>query len=235
MHYYTKNLGDYYKKAGRLSILQHGVYNLLIDAIYDRERFPTLTEAKAWAWCGTAEEIDALEFVLNRFFEENGAGIFEQKRIREELDDYKTKAKTNSKNGKKGGRPKKETAAVPDDTTDEKLPVPVIPKAKGKNLITKKELNNLFVEFYGLYPRKIGKANALAKYAIAIKKESPANIIKGLKNQLAANQFSADPGFIPHPATWLNQQRWLDEIERKVNGKSGGLADGINNYLDGSQ
>lgn len=29
MHHYRRNIGDYHKKAGRLSILQHGVYNLL--------------------------------------------------------------------------------------------------------------------------------------------------------------------------------------------------------------
>ena len=45
MHYYKRNLGDYAKKAGRLSMLQHGSYTLLIDACYDREQFPTLEEA----------------------------------------------------------------------------------------------------------------------------------------------------------------------------------------------
>ena len=45
MHYYKRNLGDYAKKAGRLSMLEHGSYTLLIDACYDRERFPTICSA----------------------------------------------------------------------------------------------------------------------------------------------------------------------------------------------
>ena len=42
MHYFKRNIGDYHKKAGRLSMLEHGAYTLLIDSCYDRERFPTM-------------------------------------------------------------------------------------------------------------------------------------------------------------------------------------------------
>jgi len=94
MHYYKKNLGDYYKKAGRLSILQHGVYTLLIDCCYDRETFPTMEEAIDWVWASSPEEKQAVEFVLNRFFEcENG--VYVQKRIKEELKEYQTRAEKN--------------------------------------------------------------------------------------------------------------------------------------------
>ena len=69
MHYYKRNLGDYAKKAGRLSMLQHGSYTLLIDACYDREQFPTLEDAIEWTWASSKEEVEAVEFVLKRFFE----------------------------------------------------------------------------------------------------------------------------------------------------------------------
>jgi len=94
MHYYKRNLGDYAKKAGRLSMLQHGSYTLLIDACYDREQFPTLEEAIEWTWASTTEEIEAVTFVLRKFFTlENG--IYVQKRIQEEIAEYHGKAKTN--------------------------------------------------------------------------------------------------------------------------------------------
>ena len=64
MHYYKRNIGDYHRKAGRLSILQHGVYTLLIDGCYDRECFPTKEDAVDWCWASTTEEIEAVEFVL---------------------------------------------------------------------------------------------------------------------------------------------------------------------------
>jgi uncharacterized protein YdaU (DUF1376 family) len=96
MHYYKRNLGDYAKKAGRLSMLQHGSYTLLIDACYDREQFPTLEEAIEWTWASTTEEIEAVTFVLRKFFTlENG--VYVQKRIQEEIAEYHGKAETNKR------------------------------------------------------------------------------------------------------------------------------------------
>jgi uncharacterized protein YdaU (DUF1376 family) len=95
MHYYKKNIGDYAKKAGRLSMLQHGAYTLLLDACYDRERFPTAKEALEWTWAATADEIDAINFILDRFFTLKG-NKFVQARIEEELKRYLGSCKTNS-------------------------------------------------------------------------------------------------------------------------------------------
>lgn len=95
MHYYKRNLGDYAKKAGRLSMLQHGAYNLLIDACYDRERFPTLEEAIDWTWASTTDEEEAVKFILKRFFTKQDDGTFVQQRIADELNEYQSKAEKN--------------------------------------------------------------------------------------------------------------------------------------------
>lgn len=87
MHYYKRNIGDYHKKAGRLSILQHGAYTLLIDSCYDREIFPTLEQAIDWVWASSESEVDAIKFVLKKFFTEED-GLFVQSRIQEDLDKY---------------------------------------------------------------------------------------------------------------------------------------------------
>ena len=94
MHWYKRNIGDYYKKAGRLSMQQHGAYTLLIDACYDREQFPTMEQAIEWVWASTSEEVEAVNFVLTRFFTEID-GVFVQSRIRDELADYSDKAEKN--------------------------------------------------------------------------------------------------------------------------------------------
>lgn len=96
MHYYKRNLGDYAKKAGRLSMLQHGSYTLLIDACYDREQFPTLEEAIEWTWASTTEEIEAVTFVLRKFFVLTD-GVYVQKRIQEELASYHETSETNKR------------------------------------------------------------------------------------------------------------------------------------------
>jgi uncharacterized protein YdaU (DUF1376 family) len=95
MHYYKRNLGDYAKKCGRLSMLQHGAYTLLIDSCYDREKFPTLEEAIEWTWASTKAEIEAVKFVLSRFFRLDEDGQYVQERILAELLDYHAKADKN--------------------------------------------------------------------------------------------------------------------------------------------
>lgn len=106
MHYYKRNIGDYAKKAGKLSMLQHGAYTLLIDACYDRERFPTLDDAIEWAWADTPEQIAAVEFVLRKFFKLQD-GVYVQERIIEELEAYKALSVVNSRIAKEREAQKK--------------------------------------------------------------------------------------------------------------------------------
>ena len=97
MHYYKRNLGDYAKKAGRLTMLQHGAYTLIMDACYDREVFPTLEQAIEWTWASTEAEIEAVKFVLSRFFVLDKDGQYVQDRILEELLNYHKNADTNKR------------------------------------------------------------------------------------------------------------------------------------------
>ncbi len=94
MHYFKRNIGDYHKKAGRLSMLEHGAYTLLLDACYDRERFPTIDEAIDWCWARSAEEIAAVTFVLSKFFELVD-GRYVQARIQDEISAYHAMALKN--------------------------------------------------------------------------------------------------------------------------------------------
>lgn len=97
MHYYKRNIGDYSKKAGRLTMLQHGAYTLLLDSCYDRERFPTLDEAIEWTWASTEAEVEAVKFVLSRFFKLDSDGQYVQDRILDELLHYHKNADTNKR------------------------------------------------------------------------------------------------------------------------------------------
>ena len=67
-----------------------------------------------------------------------------------------------------------------------------------------------FMEFYLSYPRRVARGGALRAYNAAINKGAThAEIMEGLLRY----RFSVDMHFIPYPATWLNQERWLDEQE----------------------
>lgn len=94
MHYYKRHIGDYAKKAGHLSPLEHGVYNLIIDSYYDREQAPTLLEAMRWARARSEDEKAAVLAVLDEFFTMEGDRYI-QNRIEDELIGYQEKAETN--------------------------------------------------------------------------------------------------------------------------------------------
>lgn len=115
MHYYKRNLGDYAKKAGRLTMLQHGAYTLLIDSCYDREIFPTLDQALEWTWASTEAEIEAVKFVLTRFFTLDKEGCYVQDRILQELLHYHKNADTNKRiaDEREAKRREKSTNRVP--------------------------------------------------------------------------------------------------------------------------
>jgi hypothetical protein len=63
--------------------------------------------------------------------------------------------------------------------------------------------------FWEAYPRKVGKGAARKAFVKASKNTPPDGIIAALK----VARFHDDPQFIPHPATWLNQERWADPPE----------------------
>ena len=73
-----------------------------------------------------------------------------------------------------------------------------------------------FDSFWKAYPRKIGKKNALKAWQRAGDKPGIDEIIKSIGAQKRSQQWQKDGGdFIPHPATWLNQGRWADELCRQ--------------------
>ena len=118
MHYYKKNIGDYHKKAGRLSILQHGVYNLLMDSCYDREDFPTLDEAIDWVWASSEAEVEAVKFVLKKLFKESG-GVYTQSVIQDDLKAYKASGVTNKRIAIERERKREEAKRDADSTKRE--------------------------------------------------------------------------------------------------------------------
>lgn len=121
MHYYKRNIGDYHKKAGKLSLLQHGVYTILIDSIYDREKFPTEEEAIDWVWASSEEEIEALKFVLKKFFEEK-EGVYHQSRIKDELDAYHSRCEKNAQIAHERETKRKENNTKRTDYVDDSSP-----------------------------------------------------------------------------------------------------------------
>lgn len=76
----------------------------------------------------------------------------------------------------------------------------------------------MFDTFWEKYPRKVGKGDARKSF----EKISPDSILldkilAAIENQKNNPQWLKDKGqYIPHPTTWLNQERWLDEVDVKI-------------------
>lgn len=81
-----------------------------------------------------------------------------------------------------------------------------------------KEYNNIdevFDEFWKHYPRKINKAAAKQSFATALTKEKSSVIIKGAKEYSESVNLD-DLKFVPHPRTWLRQERWSEKPEIEI-------------------
>lgn len=69
-----------------------------------------------------------------------------------------------------------------------------------------------FASFWKAYPRKVGKGAALEAWQKA--KPPIDKCLATIKWQAQSESWRKDSGqFVPHPATWINQERWMDEPE----------------------
>lgn len=74
---------------------------------------------------------------------------------------------------------------------------------------------SMFEDFWKLYPRKIDKGKALSAWKKLCNKPSKQKptwieLKKAILQQAKTDRWR-ESKFIPHPTTWINQSRWLDD------------------------
>lgn len=69
-----------------------------------------------------------------------------------------------------------------------------------------------FDSFWSAYPRKIAKGHARLAFQRAAKKADPAVIIAAV-HKFASLCEGKEKQYIPHAATWLNGERWEDDLD----------------------
>lgn len=94
-----------------------------------------------------------------------------------------------------------------------------VPPKISKVKISKENINTVghdeaFAIFWEKYPRKIGKKAAWKAWAkIAWTRDLHERIMTSLTAACTSEQWTKDSGrYIPHAATWLNGERWEDEL-----------------------
>lgn len=103
------------------------------------------------------------------------------------------------------------------DTHDLSYRTPVTNNTK---VDTKDIYTPQFEYFWKLYPRKVSKKKAWSIFK-KIPERDWTNIIEAVRHLIKQN---IETKFIPHPSTWLNQERYNDPIEEKKNNSLNNLA-----------
>lgn len=90
---------------------------------------------------------------------------------------------------------------------------PLPPKGgRARNTCVPKYRADWFERFWALYPRKTNRLRAVQAWdKLKPDLELCKIMSQALKAQINMPQWS-DPQHIPHPSTWLNGARWMDEI-----------------------
>lgn len=92
----------------------------------------------------------------------------------------------------------------------------------GKDRIGVVVVTRDFSCFWKAYPSRVGKKAALKAWDRAKDRPPIEVILAAIEAQKKGRKWKE--GYVPNPATWLNQGRWADEPEEKV-GEPGGTYD----------
>ena len=91
MNYYERHLGDYARDTGHLTLLEHGVYTVLLDRYYATEQGIAQADAYRVARATSRQERQAVDRVLAEFFTlENG--VYRMGRVEREIARYREKS-----------------------------------------------------------------------------------------------------------------------------------------------
>jgi len=132
LHYYQFNIGDYTSHTRGLSLLEDLAYRRLIDECYLSERPLNGCLTDVARVIGFAEHVDAVEYVLQRFFTETDEGWLHE-RIESDIKRFhdkqekaakagKASAASRSKSKKKTNRLTNAEQTLNDRSTDDQRP-----------------------------------------------------------------------------------------------------------------
>lgn len=89
-----------------------------------------------------------------------------------------------------------------------------------KHNLTKHNLKKTFDRFWSAYPRKVAKQKCFEIWKRRKLGKKIDEILEGLERYKRSEQWTKDGGqFIPNPSTFLNQNRWEDEVQPSHRGR----------------
>ena len=230
MNFYPFHVWDYAGHTRNLSLLEDLAYRRLLDAYYLAERPLIGCESDVARDIGMRDHVDDVSYVLRKFFTRDGDAWI-NRRADEEIARYRAKLESASNAGKASAARRrnrcstvveKKAADVDESSTDVQLtknqnqepePLPSSLRSEDTNAQGADDDLEPFDVFWTEYPKKVGKGAAQRAWAkIKRPKETLEAMLLALAWQKKSEQWTRDGGqYIPNPATYLNQQRWMDE------------------------
>jgi len=196
-------VSDYLADTAHLTAQQHGAYMLLLMNYWQRGKaLDNSNERLSHVARLSPEEWAEAKPTLEEFFIVEG-NLWTHARVEDDLEKIREKSAKASFAGRRSvvARGMNERSTNAEQSLNHKEE----DKEEDKD-IDKKEL---FVDFWNVYPLKVGKGAAQKAFEKAIRTTNADIIIKG------ALRYKSDPNRVPgytaHAATWLNAQRWLDD------------------------
>lgn len=206
MYFYQHHIGDYRRDTSHLSLLEHGIYRQLLDLYYITEK-PLDANALRLISARTQDEKDATQQILNEFFTLKD-GLYYHNRCDAEINRFKSKSDKAKASADARWNKNKDLENANASETQSERNANHKPLTINHEPLTKTNKNSdEFLEFWKKYPKKVGKDKALQAWN---KKKPPLiEILKALQWQCISDQWKK--GYIPNPATYLNDGRWQDE------------------------
>lgn len=200
MHYYQFNIGDYASHTRHLTNLEDLAYRRLLDAYYLQEHPLNSGLTSVARQINMREYETEVKAVLEEFFTLTDEGWFHQ-RVDKEIKHFQTKRQQASNAGKASAERRNNIRSTDVQPTNNHKPI--------TNNQVNKEYIDRFDTFWKHYPRKVAKPNALKAW---LKLKPDDDLTKKIISAVSKQNLSArEEKFIPHPASWLNGQRWEDE------------------------
>lgn len=217
MNYYPHHIGDFNNATRYLTRVERSLYREAIELYYDTESVLTLDFDKLCRklLVGTDDEKIALKIVLDDFFTKTDDGYFHD-RCNQEIEKYRSNTSNKAKAGIASALARQQKATPVQQVFNEPITKNQEPRTINHKPISiikpirTKVLDSYFEEFWYKYPKKVGKEAALKAW----NKMNPdiIQVIDALNWQRETKQWLQEDGkYIPNPATYLNQGRWMDE------------------------
>lgn len=216
---------DYLSDTQHLTTEEHGAYLLLLFNYWQTGK-PLRADRLATVARMSNDRWNSVEKTLSEFFNTDvNPGCWTHLRVEADLHQVASKATQASDAGKKSALAR----ALAKQGSQTVVSTGVATKAQrnanhtdtdtdteedqDQKILLKFDVKSAFATFWKLYPRKVGKAAAEKKFATKCKDQKTFELIIASTGDHIAHAWNlAEMNFIPHAATWLNQERWNDEV-----------------------